>query len=151
MMILSMIQAALMALSANKTRTVLTMLGIVIGVAAVIALMAAGQGAKQGVTKEVSGLGSNLIFISAQQNQSQEGNRRSFNPFSLTTDDADALKGPDKPALRRRRDRAVQLGSGIADHGQRTFDDRNRDDRHSACVRVRPELGSGDRKVHYRR
>ena len=63
MMILSMIQAALMALSANKTRTVLTMLGIVIGVGAVIALMAAGQGAKQGVTKEVSGLGSNLIFI----------------------------------------------------------------------------------------
>jgi putative ABC transport system permease protein len=92
MMILSMIQAALMALSANKTRTVLTMLGIVIGVAAVIALMAAGQGAKQGVTKEVSGLGSNLIFISAQQNQSEEGNRRSFNPFSLTTDDAAALK-----------------------------------------------------------
>ena len=97
MMILSMIQAALMALSANKTRTVLTMLGIVIGVAAVIALMAAGQGAKQGVTKEVSGLGSNLVFISAQQNQSQEGNRRSFNPFSLTTDDADALK--DKTSL----------------------------------------------------
>jgi len=92
MMILSMIQAALMALSTNKLRTALTMLGIVIGVGAVIALMAAGQGAKQGVTKEVSGLGSNLIFITAQRNQSQGGGR-SFNPFSLTTDDADALKG----------------------------------------------------------
>jgi putative ABC transport system permease protein len=54
--------------------------------------MAAGQGAKQGVTKEVSGLGSNLIFITAQRNENQQGGR-SFNPFSLTTDDADALKG----------------------------------------------------------
>jgi putative ABC transport system permease protein len=92
MIIFSMIQAAVMALSTNKLRTALTMLGIVIGVGAVIALMAAGQGAKQGVTKEVSGLGSNLIFITAQRNENQQGGR-SFNPFSLTTDDADALKG----------------------------------------------------------
>jgi putative ABC transport system permease protein len=87
-----MIQAALMALTTNKLRTALTMLGIVIGVGAVIALMAAGQGAKQGVTKEVSGLGSNLIFITSQQSESQQSSRRSFNPFSLTTDDADELK-----------------------------------------------------------
>jgi len=94
MIIFSMIQAALMALTTNKLRTALTMLGIVIGVGAVIALMAAGQGAKQGVTKEVSGLGSNLIFITAQRNESQNRQGgRSFNPFSLTTDDADALKG----------------------------------------------------------
>ena len=92
MIIFSMIPAAVMALSTNKLRTALTMLGIVIGVGAVIALMAAGQGAKQGVTKEVSGLGSNLIFITAQRNENQRGGR-SFNPFSLTTDDANALKG----------------------------------------------------------
>jgi putative ABC transport system permease protein len=90
MIIFSMIQSALMALSTNKLRTSLTMLGIVIGVGAVIALMAAGQGAKQGVTKEVSGLGSNLIFITAQESDSRQGGR-SFSPFSLTTDDADAL------------------------------------------------------------
>lgn len=92
MIVLTMIQAAVMALATNKLRTVLTMLGIVIGVGAVIALMAAGQGAKQGVTKEVSGLGSNLIFITAQRPQGQQSSR-SFNPFSLTTDDANALKG----------------------------------------------------------
>jgi len=93
MIIFSMLQSALMALSTNKLRTALTMLGIVIGVGAVIALMAAGQGAKQGVTKEVSGLGSNLIFITAQQSDSQQ--RSSFSALrgmSLTTDDADALK-----------------------------------------------------------
>jgi len=93
MIVISMIQAALMALSANKMRTFLTMLGIIIGVGAVIALMAAGQGAKQGVTKEVSGLGSNLIFVTSQRSQGQQSSgSRSFNPFSLTTDDADALK-----------------------------------------------------------
>ncbi len=102
MIVFSMIQAAVMALTTNKLRTILTMLGIVIGVGAVIALMAAGQGAKQGVTKEVSGLGSNLIFIQSQQSQSTSSsgsssssssrNTRSFNPFSLTTDDAAALK-----------------------------------------------------------
>ncbi|MGD0764957.1 MAG: ABC transporter permease [Dehalococcoidia bacterium] len=95
MIVLSMIQSAVMALTTNKLRTVLTMLGIVIGVGAVIALMAAGQGAKQGVTKEVSGLGSNLIFISAQSAQSSSSSSsstRSSNPFSLTTDDAAALK-----------------------------------------------------------
>ncbi len=93
MIIFSMLQSALMALSTNKLRTALTMLGIVIGVGAVIALMAAGQGAKQGVTKEVSGLGSNLIFITTQQSESQQ--ERSFSALrglSLTTDDADALK-----------------------------------------------------------
>jgi putative ABC transport system permease protein len=103
MIVFTMVQAAVMALTTNKLRTILTMLGIVIGVGAVIALMAAGQGAKQGVTKEVSGLGSNLIFVTAQRNQSStsgssssssgSSSTRSFNPFSLTTDDAEALKG----------------------------------------------------------
>jgi len=104
MIVFSMIQAAVMALTTNKLRTILTMLGIVIGVGAVISLMAAGQGAKQGVTKEVSGLGSNLLFIQSQNNTSSSSgssgssssssarNTRSFNPFSLTTDDAAALQ-----------------------------------------------------------
>jgi len=104
MIVFSMIQAAVMALTTNKLRTILTMLGIVIGVGAVIALMAAGQGAKQGVTKEVSGLGSNLLFVQSQNNtsttsssssgssSSSSRNTRSFNPFSLTTDDAAALQ-----------------------------------------------------------
>ena len=103
MIVFSLVQAAVMALTTNKLRTILTMLGIVIGVGAVISLMAVGQGSKEGVTKQVSGLGSNLIFVSSSQpsqstnsdSSSGSGNRsstRSFNPFSLTTDDADALK-----------------------------------------------------------
>jgi len=85
------LQTALMQLTANKLRTGLTMLGIVIGVGAVIALMAAGQGAQQGVTKEVSGLGSNLIFVDPGQTE-QGGGPVRVSAMTLTTDDADAIK-----------------------------------------------------------
>ena len=57
------IQVALEALAANKLRATLTMLGIVIGVGAVIALMAVGQGSQKAVEDKIAGLGSNLIFI----------------------------------------------------------------------------------------
>ncbi|MGQ9710268.1 MAG: ABC transporter permease, partial [Anaerolineae bacterium] len=56
-------RVALRALSANKLRSALTMLGIVIGVAAVIALMAAGQGVQVFVTEQFQGIGSNLLFV----------------------------------------------------------------------------------------
>ncbi len=56
-------QVALRALRANKMRSILTMLGIIIGVAAVVALLAIGQGATASITGEVSGIGSNLVFI----------------------------------------------------------------------------------------
>ncbi len=90
MIILDTIQTALTELSTNKLRTGLTMLGIVIGVGAVIALMAAGQGAQQGVTKEVSGLGSNLIFVRPGETE-QGGGPIRFTATTLTTDDADAI------------------------------------------------------------
>ncbi len=90
MIIFDTIQTALAQLSANKLRTGLTMLGIVIGVGAVIALMAAGQGAQQGVTKEVSGLGSNLVFV--KPGVTEQGGRFGVGAMTLTTDDAEALK-----------------------------------------------------------
>ena len=54
---------ALIALRSNILRTLLTMLGIIIGISAVIALTAAGQGAQKGVADRIKGLGSNLMFI----------------------------------------------------------------------------------------
>jgi putative ABC transport system permease protein len=90
MIIFDTLQTALAQLTANKLRTGLTMLGIVIGVGAVIALMAAGQGAQQGVTKEVSGLGSNLIYV--QPGQTQQAGQARIQATTLTTDDADAIK-----------------------------------------------------------
>ncbi len=54
---------ALAALRSNLMRTLLTMLGIIIGIAAVITLTAASEGAQQGVGEQIRGLGSNLLFV----------------------------------------------------------------------------------------
>ena len=56
---------ALRALAANKLRSGLTMLGIIIGVAAVVALMSVGKGATSGITEQVENLGTNLITVSS--------------------------------------------------------------------------------------
>jgi len=54
---------AIRALSANKVRSVLTMLGVIIGVAAVILLVSIGTGVQSQITGQISGLGSNLLFV----------------------------------------------------------------------------------------
>lgn len=59
------LRIALRALSRNKMRTILTMLGIVIGVAAVIAMVGVGQGAQQKVQDQIASMGTNLIYVSA--------------------------------------------------------------------------------------
>jgi len=56
-------RVALDALRANRVRSALTMLGVVIGVAAVVVLVAIGSGAKEEVESQVEGLGSNLVLI----------------------------------------------------------------------------------------
>jgi len=55
---------ALRALRANKMRSVLTILGIVIGVATVVALLAIGKGATASITSDIQGSGSNLLTVS---------------------------------------------------------------------------------------
>jgi putative ABC transport system permease protein len=62
---LSTLQIALRALLRNKTRSILTMLGIIIGIGAVIAMIGIGQGADQTVQKQIATLGSNMLFISS--------------------------------------------------------------------------------------
>jgi putative ABC transport system permease protein len=62
---LSTLQIALRALSRNKARSILTMLGIIIGVGAVIAMIGIGQGADQTVQKQIATLGSNMLFVSS--------------------------------------------------------------------------------------
>jgi len=64
MNVLNNIRIAIRALLANKLRSALTILGIVIGVAAVVALLSIGRGATQGITSQVEGMGTNLVTIS---------------------------------------------------------------------------------------
>src|SRR5215468_4877950 len=59
----AVIKIAFRALKRNKMRTVLTMLGIIIGVAAVIAMVALGRGAKAQVEARIAALGQNVIMV----------------------------------------------------------------------------------------
>jgi len=72
---------ALGSLNANKMRSGLTILGIVIGVAAVIAMLAVGAGAQQTITGSISGIGSNLLFVFSG-NMTEEV--RNGEPLTLT-------------------------------------------------------------------
>ena len=62
-MISAMLSEAWMAMWANRLRTILTMLGMVIGVGAVILMLAVGQGAQQQVQASIASMGSNLFII----------------------------------------------------------------------------------------
>jgi putative ABC transport system permease protein len=70
MSVLGIIRIALKSLTRNKTRTFLTMLGIIIGVAAVIAMLAIGQGAQQIVEDQVASMGTNVIMVYSNFSQS---------------------------------------------------------------------------------
>ena len=74
---------AIESLSANKLRTALTMLGIVIGVAAVISMLAVGQGASSSITSRIESMGTNLLYVMA--------NNDVTNPQPLTLADAEAI------------------------------------------------------------
>jgi putative ABC transport system permease protein len=63
MNVLSIIKVALRALSRNKMRSALTMLGIIIGVGAVIAMVSIGQGAQRTVQSQIQSIGTNVVFV----------------------------------------------------------------------------------------
>ncbi|NTV31462.1 FtsX-like permease family protein [candidate division WWE3 bacterium] len=78
---------ALLSITANKTRTFLTVLGIVIGISSVISLISIGQGAQSSVKSQIGTLGSNLLTVS------MNFNRNSLNTSEmLTTDDVKAIE-----------------------------------------------------------
>lgn len=80
---------ALESLLANKLRSGLTTLGIVIGVAAVIAMLAVGTGAQDTIVGSISGIGTNLLFVFSGNTQVDVRN-----PKPLTIEDAAALADP---------------------------------------------------------
>ena len=65
MLFTELLKMAALSLIANKLRTLLTMLGIIIGVASVVSLVAVGMGVKQNVTDSISKLGSNTLMVMA--------------------------------------------------------------------------------------
>src|SRR3989442_16045139 len=61
--LLAIIRIAMRALARNKLRSALTMLGIIIGVGAVIAMVSVGQGAQQQAQQQIAAMGSNMLFV----------------------------------------------------------------------------------------
>ncbi|MFA6096378.1 MAG: ABC transporter permease [Candidatus Paceibacterota bacterium] len=94
------IKLAYIGLKANKTRTALSVLGIVIGVAAVIIIVSVGQGLKALVVNQINSFGSNLISVQVKIPGSDLGNsaRSRAEGIVVTT-----LKGDDAVAMRDRR------------------------------------------------
>lgn len=91
MLIGETIRVALGALRANKLRSLLTMLGIVIGVSAVIAVVALGRGAQKAVNDRISALGTTLLTVNPGQARTG-GIQFGGSSARLTVEDADALK-----------------------------------------------------------
>ena len=76
----------------NKLRTLLTMLGIVIGVGAVIVMVAVGQGAQRGIANQINALGTNLLIVTAGSSN-QGGVSQGAAAFNrLTVEDAEKLR-----------------------------------------------------------
>jgi len=85
------VQIALRALRVNKLRSALTMLGIIIGVSAVIAMMAVGAGARERIAAQIRSIGSNVIIILSGSTTSGGIRVGSGSVLTLTEDDATAI------------------------------------------------------------
>jgi len=94
MNLIESIRLAMRGLAANKMRSALTMLGIIIGVGAVIALLSIGQGAQAAITEQIQGIGSNLIFVIPGTFMQGGASFGLGSLASLTLDDAEAIADP---------------------------------------------------------
>jgi putative ABC transport system permease protein len=99
MSLLVSLEIALRALASNKMRSGLTMLGIIIGISAVIVLVSVGQGVQTMVAEQMEDVGANLMFVMPGEleasNSSMKSNfLRSANTSTLTLKDAEALADP---------------------------------------------------------
>jgi len=87
-------RTALEALNARRLRSALTMLGILIGIAAVMLTVGLGQGAQAAITQQINSLGSNLIIVSPGSTSGFAGFRGAATTSSLTPADAAVLADP---------------------------------------------------------
>lgn len=76
MSIINLFKIALRAIASNKLRSILTMLGIIIGVASVITMLAIGQGSKASIRTQIAEMGSNMIMIQPGQDKGPGGARQ---------------------------------------------------------------------------
>ena len=92
MSIIEILIVAFKSLLKNKTRTILTMLGIIIGVAAVITMLAIGQGAKQIVDAQISSMGTNVVTVMSNFNSRTAVRSEAGSGNALKIEDIDAIR-----------------------------------------------------------
>ncbi len=92
MRIIDLYQETKTSLLANITRTFLTVLGIVIGIASVIIMLSIGQGAQDSISSSINSLGSNILTVRAGGGQGGPGQINTGESIALTTDDAKVIE-----------------------------------------------------------
>jgi putative ABC transport system permease protein len=113
----NLFRIAIRALIRNKLRAFLTMLGIVIGVASVIAMLAIGEGSKQNIREEMSSMGTNMVMI--MPNMQRRGG------VSLGASSSMALKYSDVIALRNEATALAAVSPEIRASGQVIYSNQN--------------------------
>ena len=88
----NLLKISMNAILRNKFRAFLTMLGIIIGVASVIAMLAIGQGSKQSIQDEMSEMGTNMIFIMPGDDRPGGVRMSSSELQSMKLTDVEAIK-----------------------------------------------------------
>jgi putative ABC transport system permease protein len=115
------IRVAMRALLANKLRATLTMLGVIIGVGAVITLMSIGRGVQQSVTAQIEGLGSNLLFITPGAQQQGGVRTQAGAAPTLTAEDAVAIIASGRVPQALAAAPEAQTGGQVVANGQNMF------------------------------
>ena len=113
----NLLKIAFKALGNNKLRAVLTMLGIIIGVASVITMLAIGQGSKRSIQAEISEMGSNMIMV--HPGGDMRGGVR------LEADDMESLTLADLEAIRTETRYVSYVSPSVSSAGQAVYGARN--------------------------
>lgn len=87
-----LLYTATSSLRRNKSRSILTILGIVIGIGAVIVMLSVGQGAESLILSEVADLGSDLVFVEASSGDPTQGPPDPFIEMTIKLDDVEAMR-----------------------------------------------------------
>ena len=111
MSITNLFKIALRAIAANKMRSFLTMLGIIIGVAAVITMLAIGQGSKRSIQAQIAEMGSNIIMIRPGQDRGPGGARQD-------ADEMQTLKLKDYEKLKEEAKYIAAISPNVQTSGQ---------------------------------
>ncbi|MBN1199519.1 MAG: ABC transporter permease, partial [Bacteroidales bacterium] len=113
----NLVNISVKALFRNPYRTFLTMLGIIIGVASVIAMLGIGQGSKQSIQSEISGMGSNMLIV-------QPGRER-FRGAMLAGSATETLTLNDYEAIRNQAHYIKEVSPMVSGGGQLVYGSKN--------------------------